>query len=278
MGTVTLDPGAAHSWAREVHWHRLLGVVEATGPVEVLVEGPSGRPETVAQGASLRLDHLVACCRSGAWTPHTLTIANPGDHRVEVRLDLVLLHDNLAVTVDDAEPGAWWQTLAIVGLMIGIPAWRARQPPPGEPPAPWLRRSRVLHARAWALGGLLALVGSIRFGSGPLAGTLGATAWAPLDMAGVVNTHTLVMLWLMALWGGAVACWAAGRRRAGRPGAYPLDGILLASGSPVVGGLMLLELGGSWIPLVLGLLPAAGLVADALLGGSARGPDPVPTG
>ncbi len=259
---VALDPGESMSWIREVHWHRLMGTVEATGPVTVSVQGPDGRSEAAGPGASLRVDHLVACCRTATWTPHTVEITNTGDAPVEVTYDLVLLHDNLAVTADDAEPGAWWQTLAIVGLMIGIPAWRARQPALEAPAGPWLRSSRILHGTAWGIGGLLALVGMARFSTGPLTGTLGATAWFPLDLVGFFNTHSLVMMAVMGVWGAGLACWAGARRRAGSPAAYRVDGLLFAVGSLVIGGLMVAELGRWIIPVILGLAPAAAILAD----------------
>lgn len=268
-GTVVLAPEETVSWTREVHWHRLMGTVEATGPVTVSAQGPDGIIRAAGPGTDLQVDHLIACCRTAIWSPHTITITNEAEGPVEVAYDLVLLHDNLAVTAHDAEPGAWWQTLAIVGLMIAIPAWRARQPQPDQPARPWLRRSRAFHAAAWGTAVALALVGMVRFASWPLTGSLGATAWTPLDLGGFFNTHSFVMLALMGLWGTGLAFWAGARRRAGSPAAYRWDGLLFAAGSIVIGTLMVVEFGVWPIPTVIAVLPAAGIVLDLL--GRARG-------
>lgn len=264
QATVVLDPGGSVTWTQEVHWHRLMGTVDATGPVTVLVEGPEGTGEAAGPGQALRVDHLVSCCRAAVWTPHTIQIDNVADHPIEVNYDLVLLHDNLVVLAEDAEPGGWWQTLAIVGLMIAIPAWRARQPSLQEAPGRWVRSSRLLHGAAWGLAGSLAAIGMIRFSTGPLTGSLGATAWVPGDVAGFFNTHSLVMLGLMGLWGAALACWAGARRRGPSPGAYRWDGFLFAAGSLLVGGLMAAESGRWAIPVVLGTVPAVALVLDVV--------------
>lgn len=273
VDSVTLEPGSSVSWSREIHWHRLVGTVEATGPVTVTVEGPGGSVLAAGPGDVLEVNHLVACCRETTWSPHTVHVTNAGDDTVEARFDLVLLHDNLAVVAHDSEPGAWWQTLLIVGLLIAIPAWRARAPSIREPAGPWLRWSRILHATAWASAGLLAVLGMVRFGGGPLAGSVASTVWAPLD-AGFFNTHSFVMLGLMVLWGAAVACWAGARRRAGSPARYRWDGLAFAAGSILVGLLMVYEFDRWLLPLVVGLLPAMALLADGWW--PARTTDPGP--
>lgn len=269
-GTTVLEPGGSLSWTREIHWHRLMGTVDATGPVTVTIQGPQGTIPAAGPGPSLQVDHLVACCRTATWTPHTVHLTNPGDQTIEVSYDLVLLHDNLAVTAHDAEAGAWWQTLAFVSFMIAIPAWRARTPHTDDAPELWIRRSRLLHGAAWLSAGLLAAIGMVRFATWPLAGSLGATAWAPLDLGGFFNTHSLVMLWVMALWGAGVACWAGARRRGAGPTAYRVDGLLFAAGSLVVGTLMVIEFDRWLIPLVLAVVPALALLVDTLWSWAAR--------
>lgn len=275
-GTAVLAPGESISWTHEVHWHRLMGNVEATGPATVSVQGPDGTDHAAGPGSSLQVDHLVACCRTATWTPHTVHLTNAGDQPIEVRYDLVLLHDNLAATTHDAEAGAWWQTLAFVGLIIAIPAWRARTPHADDAPEPWIRRSRLLHAAAWLAAVILAAIGMVRFATWPLAGSLGATAWTPLDMGGFFNAHSFVMLGVMVLWGAGVACWAGARRRASGPSAYNVDGLLFAAGSLVVGTLMVIEFDRWLIPVVMAVVPALALLADTLASrvvwpGEARG-------
>lgn len=272
-GTASLEPGASVSWTREVHWHRLMGTIAASGPVVVTVEGPLGATRAAGPGGALLVDHLVTCCRSTTWAPHTVHVTNVGEDPIDVRYDLVLLHDNLAVVAHDAEVGAWWQTLAIIGAIIAIPAWRARQPPPDpSSPARPIRASRRLHLTAWGLAGLPSLVGMVRFRTGPLTGSLGSTAWIPMDLGGFFNTHAVVMLGLMALWGASIAFWAAARRRSEAPGAYRLDGLAFSAGSLLVGGLMALEFGPGLIPFVVGTLPALGLLVDAFWQRGAGGP------
>lgn len=211
QATVELGPGETVVWQRQVHWHRLMGTVDASGPVTVSIEGPDRDEAAIASGSSLRLDHLVACCRDTTWAIHIVHLTNPGDASVDADVDLALLHDNFAVIADDAEVGAWWQTLAIVGFMVGIPAWRARQPVT-KSVRDWPLWGRGFHVGAWALALLVAAVGMARFRTGPLVGTVGATAWAPGDLGGFFNTHSLVMLALMAGWGTAYALWAGARR------------------------------------------------------------------
>lgn len=275
---VSLAPGESKAWEREVHWHRLAGVVDADGPLTLIVEGPDGSTTEVASGQTLRVDHLIACCRDAVWSPHTIRLMNPGDAAVAAELDLALLHDNFAVIAHDSEPGAWWQTLMSLGVIIAVQAWRARLAPLDADPRRWLLVSRTLHAAAWASVVLFAGLGMLRFGSGPLAGTVTATAWAPSD-GGFFNTHTYVMAGLMVLWGAALAFWAGARRRSGSPRHHRWDGVAFASGGVLVAVIMAVEFGTWVIPVALGLLPAAGILADSFWprrGPDARGPRPAP--
>ena len=255
-----LAPGESLTFTREVHWHRILGSLEANSDVTLSVDGVV----IAGPGRNMVVDHLVACCEA-TWTELAFAIRNVGTDVAQVDARLSFLHDNLAVLVDDAEPGGWWQTLLIVGVVVGVPAWRARVPLRGASgaalasPVLWLRRSRMFHAATWLAALALAAVGMARFGSGPLVGSLGATAPFPSGFGGFFNTHSFVMLGLMALWGAAYAYWAGARRRGA---AGNLDAWLFAVGALAVGAAMFAELGGGWIPVMLGAIPAAAILAD----------------
>lgn len=262
--TVILEPGQSATWERELHWHRMLGSIEADGPVRLIVTGPDGADLVADDSARVFIDHLVACCRDATWTPHSIRVTNLGAGAVEARVEIALLHDNIAVLADDAEPGGWWQTLVLVLAVVAVPAWRARAAGAPEGSASdWIRRSRIAHATAWMAAGLLAAIGMVRFGSGPIVGSLAATAWTPTSVAGFFNTHTFVMLALMATWATSIAFWAGARRRAGSSRRYPRDGILFAAGPLLVALLMGIEVGGWPIAAALGLVPTAALALDA---------------
>ncbi len=263
VGPWTLEPGERLVVDRPVHWHRALGQLSADGLITVTIHG-----DVVAgPGRSLTVNHLIQCC-DDAWTDVSFVVENVDDRAVRIDGSVAVLHDNMAVLAADAEPGGWWQTLVIVAFIIAVPASVARRSPmPAD--AHWLRRARWAHGGVWAAAAATALIGMVPYKTGPLVGSLAATAPFPAGFGAFLNMHALVMLGFMAAWGTAYALWAGARRRgaAGR-----LDGYLFAAGPLLVGASMLLELGGGWISLAMGVLPAAAILLDTL--GPAGHPDP----
>ncbi len=267
QGSWDLAPGERVSFERPIHWHRAMGHLQADQDIvfmagDAVVAGPAKR---------LTINHLVRCCGE-VWADYPFSVENRGDAPARVTGDVAFLHDNLAVVAHGAE-GDGFGTLILFGLMIGIPAWRARQSLPDavSDASGWLRASRIVHGAAWGLAAAMALVGMVRFGSGPVVGSLGATAWAPWGLGGFFNTHSLLMLLAMALWGGAYACLAGARRRGVAAG---IDGHVFLASPLVVGAAILVELGGLVQPLMLAMLPALAVLADlqgGRLAGATRG-------
>ncbi len=250
---LTIPAGESYSFNRSVHWHRVLGHVDASGPVEFMANGQ----RVAGPNAALTINHLVRCC-DALWTEVPFALHNPGSSAVTVRVEMAFLHDNLAVLADDAEPGGWWQTLLILLVGLGVPAFLVRQPREGDA-VRWLRASRVLHGGAWVAAGAMSVVGMVRFGGGPIVGNLAATASLPGAFGPLFNTHSLLMLGLMALWISGYA-FLAGARRRGHDGWQ--DGAVYAVGPLVVGTSMFLELGGFWIVVGLAVVPAFLVCAD----------------
>ncbi len=265
VGPWTLEPGERVVVERPVHWHRAVGQLSADGLITVTIHGDMA----AGPGRSLTVNHLIPCC-DDAWTDVAFVVENVDDHAVRVEGSVAVLHDNLAVVAADAEPGGWWQTLVIVAVIIAVPASVARRPPLAADPQ-WLRRARWAHGAVWAAAAATALMGMVPYKTGPLVGSLAATAPLGAGFGAFLNTHALVMLGFMAAWGTAYALWAGARRRGA---AAHLDGYLFAAGPLLIGASMLLELGGGWISLAMGALPAAAILLDTL--GPAGHPDPAP--
>ncbi len=280
--TVPLSTGESYDVLRAVHYHRLVGSVEATGvsmPLVVKVTGPDGAARTVAgPDDSLRVNHLIACCKGEVWTDHTITVQNQGSQEAFVRIDLSLLHDDFAVVAEDAEPGAQWQTLLSAVVLAAVPAWSARRPatPDREAAARWFRIGAWSLASAWAVVVLMSLVGMVRFGGGLLQGSLTALQPVPVT-GGFVNSHLLVAVPLAAAWVVALAGWAVASRRSVAVGARPARWLAYAAAAgPVVFGLLFaVEYGNPLLAAFLGLLPAAAILAAEHLPRAAI-PKPLP--
>ncbi len=253
IGEWTLAPGETLDFERSIHWHRVMGQLEADADIVFVANG-----DIVAGPAtSLTINHLVKCC-DAVWSDVPFAIQNVGNAPATVRGDVAFLHDNLAVVAHNAEGGAGIQTLMIFALVIGIPALRAHRQIT-EPVGRWLLASRILHGGAWAVALTLALIGMVRFGGGPLVGSLGATAWFPSGLGQFLNTHSLVMLGLMALWGASYACLAGARRRGANA---MIDGHLFVAGALAVGVAMRLEVGGFAQVVLVSAVPALLTLTD----------------
>lgn len=268
--TIPLSTGEAYDIVRPVHYHRLVGTVEATDvamPLLVNVTGPGGTSRTIAgPDDSIRVNHLIDCCEDDVWTDHTITVWNAGSQEAFVRIDLTLLHDDFAVIAADAEDGAAWQTLASIVLIAGIPAWVARRRAAPEPQAVgrWLRVGTWSLAAGWGVLVLMSVVGMLRYGGGPLVGSL--VVLAPLAVPGeFFNSHLFASVALMASWAVALAGWAIAQRRS--PGAPSRQveylAYVAAAGPVVFGVLFTLEYGNVFLAAALGLIPA-GLILAAV--------------
>ncbi len=253
IGEWDLAPGSSEVVERPVHWHRVMGQLESNQDIVFEVNG------VVVAGPArdLTFDHLVMCCDDAVWTDVSFAVRNVGSETAAVRGDVAFLHDNLAVVGHGAEGGAGVQTLLIIGLMLGIPALRAMGSTHGDA-VRWLRAGRITHAVAWGLALTMAAIGMIRFGTGPVVGSLGATAWIPGSFGVLFNTHSLLMLLAMALWCAAYSCHAGARRRGG-PTTWDLYAFAAA---PLLVGLVAYAEMGGWRMIPLAVLPALLVLTD----------------
>lgn len=271
-GIAEMAPGESMHFEATIHYHRLVGTVravEGASLFEVSVIGPGGEAQWIAGPAeSLRVNYLVTCCKDATWTDHTFTVRNVGPSTVTAKVDLVLLHDDFAVIAENAEPGASWQTLLIAILLAAIPAWLARRPAASDEARAqrWLRIGWWSLAAAWVGIATLSFIGMVRYGGGPLVGS--RVAMAPLPTYGAfVNSYLLVALPMMALWVVALSGWVVVQRRSTDPrtlGAHRLA-YTAAVGPLVFGVLFAVEVGNVLLATLLGLVPAALIVAAALV-------------
>lgn len=264
--TVTLLPQEEFEFRRGLHYHRMVGEVSQPTPtslLELTVTGPRGSTQSVSSNFNGALvNHLITCCKSGnTWDEHVILLRNTGERHATINVQLTFLHDDFAVIAHDAEPGAWWQTLLVGVLLLGIPAWIATARVASDPRKVrrWVRVGAGSLGAAWGLAGLLSIIGMLRFGGGPLNGSL--TVHEPFPVPGFfVNSNLVTALPLMLLYVFALSGWAIAQRRSDLVSKnVRLLGYAGAAGPFVFGALLVIEYGNPLLATAIAIVPA-GLV------------------
>ena len=252
-GTLEMGPGEGVSLGAELHYHRLVGRVrvvgEGGGEVRLDLIGEDGRTieRLAGPGAELVLNRLVRCCKGAAWSLFTVRIENPGPAPIRVEVDLVLLHDGVAVLTDDAEPGAAATALFWFFLfsgVFGLFLWR--RTPGGVRSTSWARRAALGHLAMWAGAGTVGVAGMLRYGGGPVAGNIALAADLPWIPGPILTTQDLLLGAYMGLWAFSVGAWSRAARSAPEDRSVARLGILLGGGSILAAGIWAVEYG-SWV-------------------------------
>jgi hypothetical protein len=232
-----LDPGASARFDGEVHYHRLVGRVDADGPVAVRLVDRTSSEIVLAPPASssVALNALLRCCDEQAWAPHTLVVENPGPRPVVVDARVALVHDDLAVMVDGAEPGTR-SGVALFAIGWVLVLWRlTRRAPLAAPPT----RSLLLLAGLVGAGLSLAVYGSVRYGGWGAPGLVAALFDVPVLPVNAGVSRSSLSIWLALLvWYWTAAQWFRGRTAVPRR-TWVATGLLLGS-LPVVTGVAVL--------------------------------------
>jgi hypothetical protein len=269
-GTLELGPGEGVSLGADLHYHRFVGRVRVVGDGigEVRLDLIGGDGRTIERlggpGAEFVLNRLVRCCKGAAWSPFAVRLENPGASPIRVEVDLVLLHDGVAVLTDDAEPGAAATALFWFVLFSGVFGYRLWRRTPGEGRSTiWARRAAFGHLAMWAGAGALGVVGMLRYGGGPVAGNIAVAADLPWIPGPILTTQDLFLGACIGLWAFSVGAWSRAARIAPEDRSVARLGILLGGGAILAAGIWAVEYG-SW---VVPALVAVGSSALPLLGG-----------
>jgi hypothetical protein len=177
---LVLEPGAAAVFHGELHYHRLVGEVTSDVPVRVRFVMRETAAEILSLGPGTRrtFNELVRCC-DRAWTPHTLLVENVSAAPATVKARASLVHDDLAVMVDGAEPGTR-ASIVLLGLGWSALVWRATR-----------RRDQAIPLRRPTVG--LAALASFVLGIGLWATVRYGVGGAPSVVAGNADVPVLPM-------------------------------------------------------------------------------------
>jgi hypothetical protein len=205
--TMVLAPGESATFTSGLHYHRLVGRVDADGPVGVRLVDVASSRAAVARGpsSSIALNDLVRCCEGRTWAPHALVVENSGPGTVTVTARVALVHDDLAVMVDGAEPGTR-SSVAIFAVAWAVLLSRLSG---GTPRAASSGRAALV-----TLGGggaallLLAAYGGVRYGGLGAPGLLAALFDVPvLPVNPIVSRASLLLGVAIGSWYWASAHW-----------------------------------------------------------------------
>lgn len=289
-GRVRVEPGVAYELPMSLHFHRLVGRyrVEGDGAPALALYVVRGHPELGASGTGDvhpppaadvlvgmplgdegAINRLVPCCLGEAYADLSLVVRHDGAEPVGLDLRVWAVHDEFAVVARRAEPGALEVPLVLflaLGAAVLATTNRVLRRAPGEAREPdrWrfaLRVSGTLWAVACAAGGALALVGVVRYGGGPIAGTLAVLA--DLDVpGGPFGSRAATLLGVLLLaWCTGIASWSVavgrGAHRAS-PWAVHL-GTAFVLASAATGLAMAWTYDGAWVPLLLAAVLAVPL-------------------
>jgi len=210
VGEITLEAGETVTLPGELHYHRLVGRFVATGPITVrLVDETTGAVVIEsAPGSDLAVNELVRCCEGTTWAVHRLEIENRADRTVVVDARATLVHDDLAVSVFRAEAGVIEGMLALAAVWVyGLVRTRRRA-------ASTPRAAMAPLAVVSATVGLVAAIGSVRYGSGSVPGLLAGAVDIPLFPVNEIASRASVLVFMsMAGWAIAGARWVGARPR-----------------------------------------------------------------
>jgi hypothetical protein len=254
-GTQVLAPGESFTFIVQIHYHRLVGTIDAepaSASITVSAILPNGtRMEIAPPGQAARINALVPCCLDVTWANIQFVVENRGAEPV-------------TLVAYNAEGGASWQTLLIVIALPAIASYPAFRPVAAD--LGQARRRLGISVRLlstmWAALALLSIVGMIRYGGSPLEGLRASVAPIPIFHF-FVNSFLFPSLLLMAGWFVAIRYWATGWQRAGPQKLVGLRrlGYVLAAGPLVFGVLFYLDYRVAGHALALSVLPAAVLLA-----------------
>ena len=237
VGEITLDAGETVAMPGELHYHRLVGRFVATGPISVrLVDETTGAVVIEsAPGSDLAVNELVRCCEDTAWAAHRLEIENRTDRTVVVDALATLVHDDLAVSVFRAEAGVIEGMSALAAVWVyGLVRTRRRA-------ASTPRAAVATLAFVSGTVGLVAVIGSARYGSGSVAGLLAGAVDIPLLPVNEIASRASVLVFMaMAGWGVAAARWVGARSRMTRV-AWSSLGLAMTSAVAVAAALVMIE-------------------------------------
>lgn len=286
--SLRLEPGQAESGPMSVHYHRLVGHLKAAaGELQGLtlhlmaedVWRESGTAATDVEVTGLqsdadgtRINHLVRCCLGDVYTPYRWVLRNEGNRPVDVDLRLWAVHDDFAVVVDRAEPGAFSVPLvlflamavtAIVGTRRGL-SKSAHRLLGAKRAFVW---SLSLAGACVVLAGALALGGMLRYGAGPVDGMVAILADVPVPGGPFGSRDALVMGLMMVGWCAAIGAWARAAALAA-PGQSPgigRFGFLLGLTSLLTGVGLGWTYGAFFVPVVLGAVLGAPLMVCGVM-------------
>lgn len=269
-GTYRIAPGQSVALLVEVHYHRIVGHAHAASPdarLTVLISDIEGGGVVAGPGHDLTVNHLVACCMGTGNAQARVIVRNDGAATVEADVRLTLLHDGFAVANEDSEPGAMRSIVGAPLVAAIVFAWKLRRPLAGGPEGARraLRKATLALALLWGVSALLAAWGMLRYGGGPVVGTLAATADLPSTNNVIMTTHSVIVVAFIAHWITCVGMWTGAARRAredaSRRAAARL-GLVLGASAVVACLSWALEYGTVLAPLLTGLaaalLPLAG--------------------
>ena len=237
VGEITLDAGETVALPGELHYHRLVGRFVATGPFSVrLVDETTGAVVIEsAPGSDLAVNELVRCCEGTAWAAHRLEIENRTDRTVVVDALATLVHDDLAVSVFRAEAGVIEGMSALAAVWVyGLVRTRRRA-------ASTPRAAVATLAFVSGTVGLVAVIGSARYGSGSVAGLVAGAVDIPLLPVNEIASRASVLVFMaMAGWGVAAARWVGARSRMTRV-AWSTLGLAVTGAVAVAAALVMIE-------------------------------------
>jgi hypothetical protein len=207
---VTIAAGESAEFQADLHYHRLIGRIEATGPVQVRLINV--RTNEVAHqygpGASLSFNTLVECCDDQVWAPYTLIIDNRSGESVSVEAMVRLAHDDLAVMVYGAESGTRG-SIPVFAVIWGAVLWRVSR---GRKPPISIRRSLALTGSLVSLVAALLVLGTVRYVTGgPPALLAGLSDISLMPDNPVVSGTSLALAVLLFTWGAAGVWWFRAR-------------------------------------------------------------------
>lgn len=268
---VDLAPGESISFDGELHYHRLVGRIDADGALVVeLIDDRSGATAfQMGPSSSLRFNHLIRCCSDATWASHTLSVTNPTTATVRSTVDVDLVHDDLAVMAFQAESGIV-SSVVVMALIWSSVMWRVARRPG--------RTVRLTRSVGWAVAvaGVVivpAFFGTLRYGTfGPPALVAALADLPVIPVNPFVSRASLLIGTTMILWALAASRWARSRTVASRRG-WTLLGLGLVGSVAAAVAAMATAYDPVAIPVAMGVTAAVPVLVVLAVGLH----DPVPS-
>lgn len=255
--TLQLAAGGAVEFDGDLHYHRVVGHLDADQPITVELIDPARSATVMSFGPahSISINRLVQCC-DVAWASHRLVIHNDGTETATVEARVTLIHDDLAVMVYRAESG----TAESVVVMGGIWWWAVRRVRRGQRST---SAARATATAAMIVAAVLAVAawGASRYGGGGAPALVAGLADVPvLPINPLVGRASLLMGLMMIGWAIAGVSWIRARH-----GMQTRSWIAL--GASLVGGILTTavlvgsEYGAVGMPLAMAVVFATPVLA-----------------